>query len=429
MTSTKLSFFGMSHLGLVYSTVYAHQGFDVLCYDPSQSLVLNLQNGLFPINEPGLDELALTNEERITYSNKLEDASLCDLAFLSLDVATDEHGKAILDNLEQLIEQMDSILPSHVPLIILSQIPIGFCETKSKSMSRILIYQVETLVFGNALSRAIAPERIIIGFTSTTAKLPANYLLTLQTFDCPKFTMSYKSAELCKMAINFFLASTITSTNFLSEICEIVGANWNEVTPALKLDQRIGKFAYLSPGLGISGGNLERDINALRKVAATSHSQYEKFAKVILEMSTYQKGWAQKYVRELIEKSKRNQNVIGLWGLSYKENTDSMKNSPSVEFLKSLPKNVQVVAFDPLVKSLPISNPNLTLAEDHMAMLAKVDALFILTPWGHFKKDLSDVLRVFNGSLIVDPYSCIVMDVELPPSVSLVVLGNANASS
>ena len=118
--------------------------------------------------------------------------------------------------------------------------------------------------------------------------------------------MSYKSAELCKMAINFLLASTVTSTNFLSEICEIVGANWNEVTPALKLDQRIGKFAYLSPGLGISGGNLERDINALRKVAATSHSQCEKFAKVILEMSTYQKGWAQKYVRELIEKSKRN---------------------------------------------------------------------------------------------------------------------------
>jgi UDPglucose 6-dehydrogenase len=425
MNSTKLSFFGMSHLGLVYSTVYAHQGFDVLCYDSSQSLVLNLQNGLFTINEPGLDELALTNKKRITYSNKLEDASHCDLAFLSLDVATDENGNAILDN----FEQMDSVLPPHVPLIILSQIPIGFCETKSKSMSRVLIYQVETLVFGNAISRAIAPERIIIGFTSTTAKLPANYLLTLQTFDCPQFIMSYNSAELCKMAINFFLASTITSTNFLSEICEIVGANWNEVTPALKLDQRIGKFAYLSPGLGISGGNLERDINALRKVAETSHSQCAKFANVILEMSTYQKGWAQKYVREFVEKSERNHNVIGLWGLSYKENTDSMKNSPSVEFLKSLPNDVQVVAFDPLVKSLPISNPNSTLAEDHMAMLAKVDALFILTPWKHFKKNLSDVLRAFNGSLIVDPYSCIVVDVELPLSVSLVVLGKASAHS
>ena len=429
MTSLKLGFFGMSHLGLVYSTVYAHLGFDVLCYDSSNPLVLNLRNGLFPINEPGLDELALANKKRITYSSKLEDASLCDLAFLSLDVATDENGNAILKNLELLIEEVDSALPPHVPLIILSQIPIGFCDEKLKSMSRVLIYQVETLVFGNAVHRAIAPERIIIGFSSTAAKLPAEYLLTLQTFDCPKFTISYKSAELCKMAINFFLASTITSTNFLSEICEVVGANWNEVTPALKLDQRIGKFAYLSPGLGISGGNLERDINALRKVAATSQSQSEKFAKVILEMSTYQKGWAQKHLRKLIEESERNQNVIGLWGLSYKENTDSMKNSPSMEFLKSLPNDVQVIAFDPLVKSLPISNPNSTLAEDHMTMLAKVDALFILTPWKHFKKNLSDVLRAFNGSLIVDPYSCIVMDVELPPSVSLVVLGNANAPS
>jgi UDPglucose 6-dehydrogenase len=427
MTRLKLGFFGMSHLGLVYSTVYAHQGFDVLCYDSSNPLVLNLRNGLFPINEPGLDELALANKKRITYSNKLEDASLCDLAFLSLDVATDENGNAILKHLELLIEEVDYALPPHVPLIILSQVPIGFCDEKLKSMSRVLIYQVETLVFGNAVQRAIAPERFIIGFSSTAAKLPAKYLLTLQTFDCPKFTISYKSAELCKMAINFFLASTITSTNFLSEICEVVGANWNEVTPALKLDQRIGKFAYLSPGLGISGGNLERDINALRKVAETSQSQCEKFAKAILEMSTYQKGWAQKHLRKLIEKSEKNQNVIGLWGLSYKENTDSMKNSPSMEFLKSLPNDVQVIAFDPLVKSLPIPIPNSTLAEDQMTMLAKVDALFILTPWKHFKKNLSDVLRAFKGSLIVDPYSCIVMDVELPPSVSLVVLGNANA--
>ena len=201
MTSSKLSFFGMSHLGLVYSTVYAHQGFDVLCYDSSQSLVLNLQNGLFTINEPGLDELALTNKERITYSNKLEDASHCDLAFLSLDVATDENGNAILDNLEQLIEQMDSVLPPHVPLIILSQIPIGFCETKSKSMSRVLIYQVETLVFGNAISRAIAPERIIIGFTSTTAKLPANYLLTLQTLILLELDNHY-SEELQRHQLN-----------------------------------------------------------------------------------------------------------------------------------------------------------------------------------------------------------------------------------
>lgn len=428
MSRIKLGFFGMSHLGQVYSTAYARQGFDVLCFDHSRILISKLQSGIFSINEPSLNELALANRERIVYTNKLYDTLTCDLAFLSLDVTTDENGNSFLDDVKQLIEEVDSILPPQVPLIILSQIPMGFCDAQSRHMSRVLIYQVETLVFGNAVSRAIEPERIIIGVNSENSELPSSYLSILRNFNCPKFIMTYRSAELCKMAINFLLASSITSTNFLSEICEIVGANWSEVTPALRLDERIGKFAYLSPGLGISGGNLERDISALRQVAAKSNSQCEDFAKIIQEMSTYQKRWPQKHLISFLEKRREKQNVIGLWGLSYKENTDSIKNSPSVEFLKSLPHDLPVIAFDPVVKSLPQFGSNSTLAEDQMSMLSKVDALFILTPWKHFKQNLSDVLSKFHGSLIVDPYSCIVVDVELPLSVSLVVLGNASAN-
>lgn len=413
----------MSHLGLVYSTVFANQGFEVTCYVHSQTLASNLQNGKFPINEPNLVELGITNKHRIMYVNQVEDTLPCDLAFISLDVETDEFSNSNLKEINKLIDDLDSKLPHNVPLVILSQIPVGFCDARSKSMHRTLIYQVETLVFGNAVNRAIRPERVIIGLPSKTDQLPTAYLSILETFNCPILVMNYKSAELCKMAINLILASSITSTNFLSAICEIVGANWNDIVPALKLDPRIGEFAYLKPGLGISGGNLERDIFALRQVASSNNSQYEFFTRAIQEMSQIQKRWPQKYLKSFLENSKANSKVIGLWGLSYKENTDSIKNSPSIEFLKSLPDDVSIKVFDPAVNKLPISFSNLTMYDDQMLMLPEIDALFILTPWSNFRLKLSEVLSKFNGSLIVDPHRCITRDVSLPPNVSLFVLG------
>ena len=129
---------------------------------------------------------------------------------------------------------------------------------------KLLYYQVETLIFGKSLDRALNPERIIIGCNESNSKIKNSYLKYLKRFNCPIIKMSYESAELTKIAINIFLASSITTTNVLSEICSTIGANWEEIKPALKLDSRIGPKAYLKPGLGISGGNIERDIMSLK---------------------------------------------------------------------------------------------------------------------------------------------------------------------
>lgn len=429
MNPTRLGFFGMSHLGLVYSTVFANQGHEVSCYDNSAVLISRLQKGLLPINEPMLAELVMSNTYRLHYSCRIEDFSHCDLAFLSLDVATDSGGVSNLQEVIELLAQIDSALPPHVPLVILSQIPMGFCAEQSKSRSRNIIYQVETLVFGNAVDRANMPERIIVGTTSKNNELPTIYQSILDKFNCPLFIMSYESAELCKMAINFLLASNVTSTNFLSAICEMVGANWNQIVPALRSDRRIGEFAYLTPGLGISGGNLERDVSALRKVASKNKSSYANFAKVIQKMSQQQKNWPQRHFEQYLDYSRVDSLKIGIWGMSYKENTDSIKNSPSIEFIRSLPDNVSVIAFDPLVKSIPVTDKDLQFSEDQFKMLDALDALFILTPWDHFRRRLSDVLRYFNGTLIVDPFALIDMDIVVPPSIKLVVLGNAEVLS
>ena len=130
----------------------------------------------------------------------------------------------------------------------------------AKAPSVTWFYQVETLIFGAAVKRAMEPERFIVGALDPSAALPESYASFLKAFGCPVLVMRLESAELAKIAINFFLVSTVCTTNTLAELCESIGADWGEIAPALRLDRRIGPHAYLKPGLGIAGGNLERDL-------------------------------------------------------------------------------------------------------------------------------------------------------------------------
>ena len=145
--------------------------------------------------------------------------------------------------------------------------------------------------------------------------------------------MSYESAELTKISINLFLASTITSSNVLTKVCEKVGASWDDITPALKLDKRIGKHAYLKSGLGISGGNIERDITSIKKLLI-NEKNFRLWPNAIDKISTQMKSWVWNTLKNnnlLIRK-----NIIGILGLAYKVNTNSIKNSVSIEILKKL---------------------------------------------------------------------------------------------
>jgi UDPglucose 6-dehydrogenase len=424
MKPSTLSFFGMSHLGIVYSTSIANKGFHVKCFDHSSDLISKISKGGFPIKEPQLDILAASNDSRLNYSDNLQDVIDCDLAFLSLDVKTDENGGVDLGEIFEYFEIIDSNLDLGIPLVILSQIPIGFCRTLSNTSKRKIFYQVETLVFGDAIRRALSPERVIVGLPDQNqATIAPVYLSVLKAFDCPLIFMTYESAEICKMAINFLLASSITATNYLAEICELVGADWQEITPALQLDPRIGKNAYLKPGLGISGGNIERDIASLKKANSLQHSSGNSFPEAIQKFSSWRKKWPTIQLRNFLRHRDSNSIKIGLWGLSYKQDTDSIKNSPSVEFLEELHESIEILAFDPEVKAPITTHSLITLCVEEMALLENIDALFILTPWDVFRKKLSTITNTFRGSLIVDPYSLIELDVAVPTSISYVALG------
>ena len=227
---------------------------------------------------------------------------------------------------------MAKFLNKKAIMIILSQVQPGFTRMINFDNSR-LYYQVETLILGNAIERALKPERIIIGCKNSESKINKLFLYYLSKFDCPIIKMKYESAELAKISINILLASSITATNMLAQVCEKISADWYEIIPALRLDKRIGKQAYLKPGLGISGGNIERDVCSIQTILKKNQQPFS-ITKAFQENSQYMKSWVYRILKQekiILKKDKYN---IGILGLAYKENTNSIKNSPALHLLK-----------------------------------------------------------------------------------------------
>src|SRR6185503_19829635 len=230
-------------------------------------------------------------------------------------------------------------------LVILSQVPPGFTRARQRSGLR-LYYQVETLIFGRAVERAIHPERFIVGCADPSEDIPKAFLAFLAVFGCPVLPMRLESAELAKIAINCFLVSSVSTANTLAELCERIGADWNEVIPALRLDKRIGEHAYLNAGLGIAGGNLERDLDTICRLAAEAGTDAA-VVKAWIENSQRRKTWAAETVKEALLNAKPEA-IVAVWGLAYKENTHSIKNSPALANLAQLPK-ARLKLHDPAV--------------------------------------------------------------------------------
>jgi UDPglucose 6-dehydrogenase len=175
------------------------------------------------------------------------------------DIATDDFGRSDLAPIDDLLNLTFSAARDDAVIVVLSQVPPGFSRERIRS-ERALYYQVETLIFGRAVERALYPERYIIGCADPKEALPVAYEAFLVAHNCPILKMRYESAELAKISINMCLVASVSTANTLAELCEKIGADWSEIVPALKLDRRIGQFSYLAPGLGIAGGNLERDL-------------------------------------------------------------------------------------------------------------------------------------------------------------------------
>ena len=413
-----IGYVGLSHLGINYAIASAIKGFNVVCYDDDKNIISSLKKKKIPFYEKDTEKNLKKKFKQFKFTNKINDLKNCDLVFISRDVPTDSNGKSNLLEIKKLIKKIVKIIKTECNLIILCQVPPGFTRSIKWPLNR-LFYQVETLIFSNALERALFPERIIIG--KSLNKMNKKYNFFLKKFKCPILEMNYESAELAKISINIFLISSVTSTNILSEISENIGANWLDISNALKLDKRIGKYAYLKPGLGISGGNLERDLETFRNFLKFNKI-YENYSKNIKKISNYRKDWIYIQFKKII-KDFKSIKKIGILGLAYKENTNSIKNSPSISFIKKISFNnkFKVNAFDPKIKKL-LKHKNINICKNSYDLMNNCDILIIATPWKIFKK--INLNKFTNIKAVIDPYNLINFSINRKKKLQYISMGN-----
>ncbi|MGE0280665.1 MAG: nucleotide sugar dehydrogenase [Rhizobiaceae bacterium] len=401
MSAPRIAYAGMTHLGLCSAIAAASKGFDTLGFDPDKRLTAGLKPGHLPVNEPDLDNLLEKNSARMRFSSDPAALRPCDLVYVAPDVPTDDNGQSDLSGLDALLKTVLAATGPETIVVVLSQVPPGYTRSRQQP-GRQIYYQVETLVFGRAVERATLPERFIVGAPEPGKPLPAALETYLKAFNCPILPMRFESAELTKIAINCCLVASVTVANTLGELCERINADWSEIAPALKLDRRIGAYSYLSPGLGIAGGNLERDLATVIRFSE-QHDTDAGLMKAFIANSKHRKNWPIRTLREEILSQKPDA-TIGVLGLAYKENTHSIKNSPSIELIRQL-NDHPIRVFDPVVPPGAAPHPKTHGAVDALDAAKGVDALAIMTPWPQFR-DLapSELARVMRGRLVLDPY-------------------------
>ncbi len=399
-SSNLIGFAGLSHLGIIYSMAAAARGFSVLAFDERPGLAEALALGNFSIAEPGLEEARYEHGERIHYTADPCELHSCGLIFVTLDVPTNDGNESDLGPLNVLIAKVAEHAADGAVLVVMSQVPPGYCRKLRKDLPAglRLFYLVETLIFGNAVERAIRPERYMTGCADPRSEFPDIYRRYLEAFGCPILPMRYESAELCKIAINCFLVSSVSTSNTLAEICENIGADWSEIVPALRLDRRIGPYAYLGPGLGIAGGNLERDLVTVQRLAAENGTD----AGVVTAWqrnSVYRSDWV---LRKLFKRGflEQPETTLAVWGLAYKQDTHSTKNSPSLALLRAL-SDYRWRAYDPEAVIAAADFPRVSVCASALDAANGASVLVVMTPWKEFASVPLDQLAT---RYVLDPY-------------------------
>lgn len=374
---------GLSHLGTVASACLASLGLPVTAVDRPE-LTEALAAGRPPFPEPGLE--ALLAGPRPAFTPEYAALEGTGLVILAVDTATDEQNRSDVATLEAHIERALPWLPREGAIVLMSQVPVGYTRAlaarlraRRPDVAAGVYYWVETLVIGDAVARYLNPERIILGGPSVGMTPEPGLDTLLRRFGCPVFRMDYESAELCKAAINLYLATSVTVANTLADLCEATGASMRAIIPALRSDRRIGPAAYLRPGLGLAGGNLERDLVHLRVLAERTGVDGG-LLDLVLQSSAARYGWLMAAVERWVLKPMPRPR-LAIWGLAYKKNTGSTKNAVSLRLAGDLRARAELVAYDPRVVE---SVAGVERAPTPLDAARGADGLVILTDWDEF---------------------------------------------
>ena len=415
----KVAIVGTGYVGLVSGACFAEMGVDVTCVDIDKEKIEGLKKGIIPIYEPGLKSIVMRNydAERLHFVTDLTSIiNNMDIVFIAVGTPSDSDGNADLSYVDSVIEAIANNMV--VPLLVVtkSTVPVGTSfRIRNKIRERLderglanldfdIASNPEFLKEGAAVNDFMSPDRVVVGVESKSAeelmsKLYRPFLLN----NFRVLFMDILSSEMTKYASNAMLATRISFMNDIANLCEIVGADVNMVRKGMGSDSRIGS-SFLYPGCGYGGSCFPKDIRAIIK--AGEEAGYEmKVIKAVEEVNNNQKTilfhkFNQHFNGEIKDKT------VAVWGLSFKPETDDMRDAPSLTLIESLLQSgVNVRAYDPaaMQEAQKYLDDKIYYAKDIYDAAFEADALIVPTEWKEFRLPSWSILKkIMNNHLVID---------------------------
>ena len=402
---------GTGYVGLVSGVCFAEMGVNVICVDNNPEKVEKLNNGEIPIYEPLLDTYLKRNfhEGRIQFTLNLKLAvDKSDIIFLALPTPESEDGSADLSYVLKMAETLSGIIESYKVIVNKSTVPVGTAAMTQKIFDEKCKVKVdvvsnpEFLREGFAVEDFLKPDRIVIGSSSDQAiELMTKLYKPFVRQGNPIFVMDEKSAELTKYAANSFLALKISFMNEMANLAERVGADIDNIRRGIGTDHRIGG-SFLYAGLGYGGSCFPKDVKALQHISHSNNFDF-KILNAVIDVNALQK---EKFVQTIVDNMDVRSKKIALWGLSFKPNTDDIREAPALYVIDRLVEaGANIVAYDPeaMGNVQHKIGDKIGYAENMYSALENVDVLIIVTEWPVFRTPDFDKLKtLMRGRVIFD---------------------------
>lgn len=414
----KIVVVGTGYVGLVTGTCLAEVGIEVICVDIDQKKIEGLKNGIMPIYEPGLEPMVKRNYEkgRLRFSTSLADAiKEASVAFIAVGTPPDEDGSADLKYVLGVAEEIGENMDDYTVVVTKSTVPVGTAEKVRSALAKKIeergvdipfdvASNPEFLKEGAAINDFMKPDRIVVGVDTERAReLMERVYKPFIMNGHPLIFMDIPSAEMTKYAANAMLATRISFMNDIANLCEIMGADVNKVRQGIGSDPRIGpKFIYA--GIGYGGSCFPKDVKALIKTA-NENNYNMRILNAVEEVNEDQKSVL---FNKLVSKlgNDLSGKKFAMWGLSFKPNTDDMREAPSLVLIDKIKKaGGEVVAYDPVAmhETQRMIGDAITYVEDPYDALNDADALLLVTEWSEFKvPEFKEITKRLKNQLIFD---------------------------
>jgi UDPglucose 6-dehydrogenase len=416
----KLSVIGTGYVGLVVGTCFAESGNDVICVDIDERKIKRLKRGECPIYEPGLGDYLRKNlgEKRLSFTTDLETAvKKSDVIFLALPTPQTEDGSADLQHVLAVAKKIGKAMTGYRVIVNKSTVPVGTADRVREIIAAEtkhpfdVVSNPEFLKEGAAVLDFMKPDRVVVGTRSqkAIAIMQDLYAPFVRTGN-PLIVMDVRSSELTKYAANSFLATKVSFMNEIANLCERVGADIDLVRKGMGTDERVG-MQFLFAGIGYGGSCFPKDVAALLNTSKT----YEYTLHILDAVEAVNKR--QKMV--IVNKIKRHfdndlkRKTVALWGLSFKPNTDDVRDAPSLTIIDALLKEgVTIRAFDPeaMEEMKRKIGSVIKYCDNNYEALKGANALVVATEWNEFRRPDFDRVKallkepvIFDGRNIYDP--------------------------